>query len=96
MSRNNPKTDENNVFFNRIMAWMQRDILFIIVAIFVLFACWYTLNSVDKYQDKINDAWIMQWNKSCPQSQRNHPQRINISFDIGGNYNDVENKNQNT
>ena len=94
MSRNNPKTDENNVFFNRIVAWLQKDILFIIIAALCLAACLYTINSVGEYKDQINDAWMQQWNESCPQQQRLTPQLINISYNIRGDYNDVKNKNQ--
>lgn len=77
---------------NSLLDWIRKDIVFIIMATLTLAACFYTINSVDKYQDKINDAWFAQWNQSCPCAlQRHVPQIINISYNIKGNYNDVEN-----
>ena len=72
---------------NRLLDWIRKDTVFIIISLLVLAACYYTLESVDNYQDKINDAWIMQWNESCICNQINDPFAVNITFKLGGNYN---------
>lgn len=86
MKKTTTKTTKNNDFFNHLMAWMQKDILFIIIALLVLAACFYTIRSVGSYQQRINDAWMQQWNESCSCKHLNTPVEINISFKLGGDY----------
>ena len=83
MEPNDQKTD----YFDKVMAWAQKDALIIVVCMFALGACLYTLMSVEGYQVAINQAWMQQWDMSgCKAGYK----PVNISWNVGGNYDDVK------
>lgn len=44
--------------------FIKRDLLYIVVVVFALAACLYTLYSVGDYQQLINEHWEQQWEQS--------------------------------
>jgi hypothetical protein len=86
-------TDENKkTYIDTLMHWAQQDWLIILMAIMVLGACLYTLRSVSSYQDRINAAWIEQWNEAgCSKIYT----KVNISFEPGGDWIESSYGNQN-
>lgn len=74
--------DKTNII-DRLEAWAAKDWWVILVAIFCLLACMYTINSVSKYQDQINNAWVEMWDNSGCASKYSEP---NITFNWRGEY----------
>lgn len=55
---------EEKQLFNQLMAWVQRDMIYIILMILVLGACAYTLMHTDNINDSCNEHWVQQWKQS--------------------------------
>lgn len=75
--------NQKNELFDKVMAWAKKDALVIIVMIFALGACLYTLYTVGNYQKAINLAWTEQWEQSGCAFK---PYQPNITFNYGGYY----------
>jgi len=51
----------------RLIQFIQRDFLYIVVCLFALFACLYIILSVQTYQDHCNEFWHNQTEQcTCP------------------------------
>lgn len=74
-----------------LMEWIKKDFVIIILCLLALLACLYTLYAVGSYQEQINQAWQQQWNISGCMAD---PVAVNITFNIGGLYNESKNINQ--
>lgn len=51
-------------FGTKILDWVQRDMVYIVLMILVLGACAYTLVHTDSINDACNNHWIQQWEQS--------------------------------
>jgi hypothetical protein len=72
----------NNII-DGLIDWMRKDYIIIVICLLSLAACLITIVSIDAYQEKINDAWMDQWQQSGCIIE---PEYINITYNIGGDY----------
>jgi hypothetical protein len=47
-----------------LIDWIKRDFVVIIVCLMSLLGCLYTMLTVGTYQQRINEAWQLQWDAS--------------------------------
>lgn len=75
---------------NRFLAFVKRDLLYIVVCVFALLACAYTYNHVDTYVAECNQHWENQLsNCSCLCSDGKFIGRTPTTLpDIGGYLNE--------
>lgn len=77
----------------RLIELIKKDIIIYIVCAAAVLICLLSMLSVGEYQARINAAWQDQWDNSGCAIQ---PMQPNITFNIWGNYNGNQDKNQNT
>jgi hypothetical protein len=67
----------------RLIEWAQRDFVVVFMCLMCLLACLYTALEVGNYEDAINRAWALQWERSgCGVRYYN----VTMPFDILARY----------
>lgn len=63
--------------------WLKRDFIYIVLILFALFACIYTVGHVQDYMNDCNEHWAEQFEKNCeyidPYAEFNDVPMFNIS-----------------
>lgn len=82
MNENNKKNKTIN-----LIDWIKKDWYVIVVLIFALFACIYTLNNTNKYINECNEHWQEQVDiilEQCGMNMNSYPGLNNFNISIGG------------
>jgi len=85
---------ENKMNKEKLLSFIKRDFVYIVLCLIVLLACAYTLYAVGDYQQTCNQHWSKQFEKRCPLIE--DYTMFNQSFNLIGGYNENKIKNQNT
>lgn len=75
--KNDINLSNNPIIIGRFKEFLRRDFIYIIVCLFAVLACLYTIYTVSDYQQQCNEYWLQQWEESgCFQQ----PDTFNESF----------------